>query len=504
MRTSTSLCSVPRTRHAVTIWVALGLAIHFCVAPRLGAQSGVSPNGGSSKGGSSTPAASDGFSIESEMLTYRALEANSEAIACDIEGVIAGGKPDFDRPAQGAACAALPSQPSRTIVLLPFEKAELDDFAAWRAAMADMSWLQDKAKALGCPGDLSAKAEENPAVKTAAQANPGSQSKGASSTSSMGALVGLTPAGPAIGLAQSALGLFASQEEAHSVGGTIQNLAFLNNVARQLKVLNMLVLTPSSFASEAVTAVDRTASPFLASRERTQLAGACLADVGSTDPRNKRAQETASEIETYVALLSAQKPAKSSGGGAGKGAGNGAANGASVSGNAKGNENGSGAGNATGDQTGNETQNGVGGNTGSGAVASPMAAILRADGLAQKLGFRFDGKTGELKQPGSGSHYILMIQALESGGTVTGKTSILGTFLRYSGGAAGTYALFSADGDLACSGNVYNYLGSFKSKHFTDKLNSVHFDPKQQVLFQSTCPALSNSPQTPAVPTTIR
>ena len=128
-----------------------------------------------------------------------------------------------------------------------------------------------------------------------------------------------------------------------------------------------------------------------------------------------------------------------------------------------------------------------------------MAAILRADGLAQKLGFRFDGRTGDLTQPASSSHYILMIQALESGGSVTGKTSVLGTALRYSGGAVGTYAIFSADGELACSGNVYNYVGSFKSKHFVDKLQEVKFDPRQQVVFHSNCPALTS-----AAPTTIR
>src|ERR1700753_446209 len=45
-------------------------------------------------GGDSTPAGV-GFSIESEMLTYRALESNSEAIACDVTAFLNGTSVNF-------------------------------------------------------------------------------------------------------------------------------------------------------------------------------------------------------------------------------------------------------------------------------------------------------------------------------------------------------------------------------------------------------------------------
>ncbi len=48
-----------------------------------------------SKGGGDSAPAGVGFSIESEMLTYRALETNSEAIACDVAAFINGTTANF-------------------------------------------------------------------------------------------------------------------------------------------------------------------------------------------------------------------------------------------------------------------------------------------------------------------------------------------------------------------------------------------------------------------------
>jgi hypothetical protein len=114
------------------------------------------------------------------------------------------------------------------------------------------------------------------------------------------------------------------------------------------------------------------------------------------------------------------------------------------------------------------------------ASTSHLNAVLSADGLAQKLGVNID--TGILPDAGVSQH-ILLIQALESGGAVTQHTNIFGTTVRYSGGAVGTYALFTTDGDLECSGNVYEYAGAFNSKEFQEKLRHYHPEPGKQMIF---------------------
>jgi hypothetical protein len=77
-----------------------------------------------------------------------------------------------------------------------------------------------------------------------------------------------------------------------------------------------------------------------------------------------------------------------------------------------------------------------------------------------------------------------MIKALESGGSVNRFTYILGTKISYSGGSVGTYALFNLNGQLECSGNVYDYTGPLPSKKFEKQLRAVTPDPSTQVIFQ--------------------
>jgi len=108
-------------------------------------------------------------------------------------------------------------------------------------------------------------------------------------------------------------------------------------------------------------------------------------------------------------------------------------------------------------------------------------SVLSADSLAQKLGVNPD--TGLLPDNGSTQH-ILLLKALESGGAIEKQSNILGTKIRYSGGSVGTYALFTMDGDLECSGNVYEYGGSFPAKDFQKGLRDYVPDPGKQFIFQ--------------------
>src|SRR6202051_3480325 len=85
------------------------------------------------KGGGDSSPAGVGFSIESEMLTYRALETNSEAIACDVAAFLNGTTAKVTNPPPGAVCD-VGAAGSRivTIVLLPFDKSAFADFQMWR------------------------------------------------------------------------------------------------------------------------------------------------------------------------------------------------------------------------------------------------------------------------------------------------------------------------------------------------------------------------------------
>jgi hypothetical protein len=117
------------------------------------------------------------------------------------------------------------------------------------------------------------------------------------------------------------------------------------------------------------------------------------------------------------------------------------------------------------------------------ATSSPshLIAVLSADGLAQKLGV--DAATGLLQDNGEWQH-VLLLKALESGGGIEKIANFLGTKVRYSGGSVGTYALFTMDGELECSGNVYDYGGSIPAKKFQRELRHFNPDPSQQFVFQ--------------------
>jgi hypothetical protein len=77
-----------------------------------------------------------------------------------------------------------------------------------------------------------------------------------------------------------------------------------------------------------------------------------------------------------------------------------------------------------------------------------------------------------------------LLKALESGGSVTRYSNVLGTKVRFSGGFVGTYALFTTAGDLECSGNVYDFGGSIKAKNFQRDADKFKPDPSKQMIFQ--------------------
>ncbi len=373
-------------------------------------------------GGDSSPAGV-GFSIESEMLTYRALESNSEAIACDVAAFLNGTSPNFASPPAGAVCEVRAGSHNVRVVLLPFDKSAFADFQLWRADMATMDRLQLKAAAFNCP--------------------PGAQSKGAVSAAS--SALNLTPAGPMLNAAQGVLGLLASEEVTSPVTGTIQDQAFMNGVGRQLRALKVPVIMPTGYSPYSLEPLDPKSSPFLASLDVVLKAEGCLTAKGGTE--NPGLRETIAEIDKFLGML----------------------DGVGTSGTTK-----------TAGEALDKTAGALPATAPSIAPAtssSHLPAVLFADGLAQAL---LDPDTGKFPN----NVHILLLKALESGGSVTRYTNVLGTKVRFSGGFVGTYALFTTAGALECSGNVYDFGGSIKAKNFQRDADKFKPDPSKQMIFQ--------------------
>jgi hypothetical protein len=87
---------------------------------------------------------------------------------------------------------------------------------------------------------------------------------------------------------------------------------------------------------------------------------------------------------------------------------------------------------------------------------SHLNAVMRADGLAQEMGFDVSNTSAGDNSPWT----VLWIKALESGGDeVASDNMIKGSKTNYTGGAVGTFALFHLNGELACSGAVFDLAG---------------------------------------------
>lgn len=394
------------------------------------------------KGAADTTASGLGFSIESEMLTYRAMESNSEAVACDIASYLGGATANFTSSPAGSVCNVKPGAAKAGVVLLPFGTSEFADFQIWRADMATMDRLQRKAE-INCP---------NPTRSATG--------KGASSpaTAVASSVLSMSPAGPPLALAQSALAMMASDQSSSAVGGTIQDQAFMDGVARGLRVLSVPVLMPTAYGPFSLSSLNESNSPFLASLAKTLADRGCLEGLTAKDDATKASiQGTISDIETFLSTLGDSSASSTK-------------------------------------STPPKPANGTPSSQTPPATPAPAAssahlnAVLMADGLAQKLGASTD--TGAL--PDEAAYHILLLRALESGGTVLKSTNILGTKIRYTGGAVGSYALFTTDGDLECSGNVYEYGGSLRASDFQKDLSKYNPDPaRQRVFLRGSCRPLS-------------
>src|ERR1035441_8518434 len=114
------------------------------------------------KPAASTSNTASGFSIETEMLTYRALESNGEAIACDIAAYLHNAHANFKDPPPGMVCNITGSDaPAGTgVIVFPFDRTVFADFLIWRSDMQTMAEFEKRgASACTAPAPAPAPAE---------------------------------------------------------------------------------------------------------------------------------------------------------------------------------------------------------------------------------------------------------------------------------------------------------------------------------------------------------
>jgi hypothetical protein len=392
-----------------------------------------------------------GFSIETEMLTYRALESNGEAIACDVAGYLHNATVSFKDAAPGAICnvTSTGGGSKSGVMILPFDRSVFADFQIWRSDMETMNEFERRGA-----GACSTKPDED-------SARPGASTRGltsgaataATTAAKVGGVMGaLTPAGAMLSTASGVLGLFASDHSSSPVSGTIQDQAFMDDVSRELRSIDVPVMMPSVYSPYALTSIDPSRSPFLIALDKLLRTRDCLmAD-------KPKYEADVKNIDAFLAALSTTtSTAKSTA----------PQSGASAAATAQSTTNAS------------STSTPAGATQPSTSGPSHLEAVLAADGLAMRLGANPDN--GQI--PDNAPHHVLLIKALESGGSVSRSSSIFGTNISYSGGSVGTYALFALNGELECAGNVYDYAGFVSAKKFQKELRDYKPDPGNQVVF---------------------
>lgn len=389
-----------------------------------GQSKGASSSSGSGSGGSgdsgTAGAPAKGFAIESEMLTYTAMDSEAAAVSCNIAK---------EAGAADAGCAPVGNNGLiRGVVVVSDGSSALDEFQLWRTDISTMDMLTLRARTY-CP------------AATQRGALSGLQS-----------LMSLFPESEAVSFAQS---LLSAQASTAPLEGNILDQTLLNDVAGHLRALGMSVVIPDMYMPHSLYSLDQAHSPFLVRFVNMVKARGCLAPSGppkeekgnaagangeqAPTPDQKAKDEEANAdklsiaqaIDGFLKSMSLPVDTQAAGGPGGQGGPGGGPGGSSK------------------------------------GTITHLSAVLRADGLAQQLG----AGTSDEKSGTQGTWYVLWLKALESGGTLLKSGNMItGEKTSYSGGAVATYAFFKLDGNLECSGVFYNLAGPWQTKQIANML----------------------------------
>ena len=401
MRTLLSFLG-PLRSPVVVFCVLLTLSVAALGASKKGsAQSSKGSGSGSSSSappqGNASAANPEGFAIESEMLTYTAMDSEATALTCGIGHSL--GTADASCNAQAI------SGPPVGVVVISGDSSALSEFQLWRTDISTMDMLTLRANHYCAPS-----------ASTRAATTLG------------GTILSMFPESQA---AEFAASLLSQSAETKPLEGNILDRTLVNDVAGHLRALGMDVVIPDSYMPYSLTTIDANHSPFLTKYVALIKARECVAPGSSENAEEAPAAEPGTTgaapadahaaadkqaikgaIDSYLKSLTepdvfdVPKPP----GGAPPDAPT--------------------------------------------PVISHLNAVLRADGLAQEL----DAASPDARSGANGIWYVLSLKALESGGTLMKSgNGITGTKTSYSGGAVGTYALFRLNGDVTCSGVFFNY-----------------------------------------------
>jgi len=346
--------------------------------------------------GNASAANPEGFAIESEMLTYTAMDSEAAALTCGIGRNV------------GAADAGCNPQtisgPPVGVVVVAGDSSALSEFQLWRTDISTMDMLTLRANHY-C-----------------------AQSSTRAATTLGGTIMSMFPESQA---AEFAASLLSATAETKPLEGNILDQTLVDDVAGHLRALGIDVVIPDNYMPYSLTAIDANHSPFLTKYVALIRSRECVAPAAKENANASSAAEPAAAgsgdadahadadkhaisdaIDSFLKSLTEpdifdvpQPPA-----------------GAPPQAQA--------------------------------AVISHLSAVLRADGLAQEL----DAASPDARSGANGIWYVLSLKALESGGTLLKSgNGITGTKTSYSGGAVGTYALFHLNGNIACSGVFFNY-----------------------------------------------
>ena len=180
------------------------------------------PGGGASTGATLIPASSGTYSIESEILAYKALGTNSTEIADEVNSLRGG----------------------RNLILVPSSSTAVPAFQLWRSHMLIVHNLLRQSQILLQGGDGC------PTVEPASGPPP--------------SFAGYTTAiGQGVTALQSILSLFTSSQSVNEFTGTIQDQALMLAVARELKKRGVTVLTPDIYGPSTIATIDPSSYPFI-------------------------------------------------------------------------------------------------------------------------------------------------------------------------------------------------------------------------------------------------